>query len=400
MKKFTIRKLIGQIHLCLGLSSGLLVFIISITGCIYVFEAEIRSLYEYPYTYVKAENHAVLPVSKLYTIGKSALKTEIKQAPKPEYQNITLYKNPQKAAYYYAYSEKQKIYHYVYINPYNGKVLKIKDLNYDFFTIIVQLHTSLLLPHAIGRQIVGASVLIFVISLISGLILWFPKSKKGIKQRFAIKWKAHWRRKNYDLHNVLGFYSFLLALIIALTGLVWSYTWVANGLDWLANGGQFSPVVKEPNSKLMIQKNKHLWDELFTQTQAKYPESQMMGIDFPSNDTTTLNLSFYPNETVYYNGIYLLFDQYSGKLIKEDSWRTQTNGQKIRNMNYDIHIGKILGLPGQILAFLASLIAASLPISGFLIWYGRKYKKSQNTDNQSVVKSLKRQIKPKVKTEV
>jgi uncharacterized iron-regulated membrane protein len=278
--------------------------------------------------------------------------------------------------------------------------LKIKGLHYDFFTIILQLHTSLLLAPEIGRQIVGASVLIFVVSLISGLILWFPKSKKGIKQRFAIKWTAHWRRKNYDLHNVLGFYSFLLALLIALTGLVWSYTWVANGVDWLANGGQFSPVPKEPISKLKMQKNENLIDELFTQNLAQYPDSEMMGVDFPSNDTTTLNLSFYPDETVYYNGIYLLFDQYSGKLIKEDSWRTQTKGQMIKNMNYDIHIGKILGLPGQILAFLASLIAASLPISGFLIWYGRKYKKSQTTDNQSVIKNLKRQIKPKTRTEV
>jgi CHAT domain-containing protein len=66
MKKITTRKLIGQVHLYLGLSSGLLVFIISITGCIYVFEAEIRSLYEYSYTYVKAENRAILPVSQLY----------------------------------------------------------------------------------------------------------------------------------------------------------------------------------------------------------------------------------------------------------------------------------------------------------------------------------------------
>jgi uncharacterized iron-regulated membrane protein len=43
-------------------------------------------------------------------------------------------------------------------------------------------------------------------------------------------------------------------------------------------------------------------------------------------------------------------------------------------MYYDIHIGKILGLPGQLLAFFACLVIASLPITGFLIWYGRKKK--------------------------
>jgi uncharacterized iron-regulated membrane protein len=49
--------------------------------------------------------------------------------------------------------------------------------------------------------------------------------------------------------------------------------------------------------------------------------------------------------------------------------------QKLRKMNYDIHIGTILGFPGKVLAFLASLIGASLPITGFLVWYGRKFSK-------------------------
>ena len=43
-------------------------------------------------------------------------------------------------------------------------------------------------------------------------------------------------------------------------------------------------------------------------------------------------------------------------------------------MNYDIHVGAVLGLPGKILAFFASLIAASLPVTGFVIWWGRRKK--------------------------
>jgi uncharacterized iron-regulated membrane protein len=43
-------------------------------------------------------------------------------------------------------------------------------------------------------------------------------------------------------------------------------------------------------------------------------------------------------------------------------------------MNYDIHVGAILGLSGKVLAFFASLIAASLPVTGFLLWRGRKKK--------------------------
>jgi uncharacterized iron-regulated membrane protein len=48
-------------------------------------------------------------------------------------------------------------------------------------------------------------------------------------------------------------------------------------------------------------------------------------------------------------------------------------------MNYDIHVGAVLGLPGKIIAFCASLIAASLPITGFYIWWGRRKKKKAET---------------------
>ncbi|GAA6771796.1 PepSY domain-containing protein [Flavobacterium sp. CGRL2] len=47
-------------------------------------------------------------------------------------------------------------------------------------------------------------------------------------------------------------------------------------------------------------------------------------------------------------------------------------------MNYGIHTGQILDLPGKIIAFIASLFAAALPVTGFIIWYGRKYKRKRS----------------------
>jgi len=58
------------------------------------------------------------------------------------------------------------------------------------------------------------------------------------------------------------------------------------------------------------------------------------------------------------------------------SFRDATIANKFNRMNYDIHVGAILGLPGKILAFFASLIAASLPVTGFYIWWGRRRKAS------------------------
>ena len=74
------------------------------------------------------------------------------------------------------------------------------------------------------------------------------------------------------------------------------------------------------------------------------------------------------------------YDQYTGKLLQKKTFSDKNNGEKLRSLNYAIHSGAILGLPGKILAFFASLICASLPVTGFYIWWGRKYKKKKNKE--------------------
>jgi uncharacterized iron-regulated membrane protein len=102
----------------------------------------------------------------------------------------------------------------------------------------------------------------------------------------------------------------------------------------------------------------------------------------------------FPNKGQFYNTIGYTFDQHSMKeFMRKDYYSIPfaeaSFAQKLRKMNYDIHIGTILGFPGKVLAFLASLIGASLPITGFLIWYGRKFKKKNPKYNG---KSLMRSV--------
>jgi uncharacterized iron-regulated membrane protein len=66
--------------------------------------------------------------------------------------------------------------------------------------------------------------------LISGIILWWPKNKGAAKQRFSVKWNAQWRRKNYDFHNVLGFYASWVVVVLVITGLVWGFQWFSKGV--------------------------------------------------------------------------------------------------------------------------------------------------------------------------
>ena len=85
--------------------------------------------------------------------------------------------------------------------------------------------------------------------------------------------------------------------------------------------------------------------------------------------------------STYWKTDYRYFDQYTLQEIPvthlDGRYKDATIADKIVRMNYDIHTGQVLGLPGKILAFFASLIAASLPITGFYIWWGRKKKKKR-----------------------
>ena len=109
----------------------------------------------------------------------------------------------------------------VYMNPYTGEILKVKSASRgespDFFRFMLNGHRALWLPYTIGRPIVGVAVLIFVVLLLSGLVLWWPvKWIKSIRDKsFKIKWDASFKRVNYDMHNVFGFYSMIFLLFIS-----------------------------------------------------------------------------------------------------------------------------------------------------------------------------------------
>ena len=366
----TFKKLIRNIHLWLGLSSGLVVLILGITGCILAFELEIRSLTE-SFRNVKVENKAVLPPSELKAIAEKHLTS--KKALGIEYPG------KDKAAIAAYYDEKE--YELLFMNPYSGEVLKHKNMNKDFFRIVLDGHYYLWLPNDIGQPIAASATLIFLVMMISGLILWWPKNKAAKKQRFTIKWSARWRRKNYDLHNVLGFYMTWIAIFLAITGLVFGFQWFAKSLYWITSGGETMvehthPLSDTTKTVSFANMADHLWQE----HRIGLKENESIAVYFASIPTDPVEIAVNHNPGTYYNSDYYHYDQYTGKELPATGsyagkFEDAPLADKIVRMNYDMHVGAILGLPGKILAFFASLIAASLPVTGFYIWLGRKKKR-------------------------
>jgi uncharacterized iron-regulated membrane protein len=68
------------------------------------------------------------------------------------------------------------------------------------------------------------------------------------------------------------------------------------------------------------------------------------------------------------------FDKYSGKLLNFLPYEKKSPGMKLNNMNYDIHRGQLAGFLGKIVAFLSSLVSATLPVTGLILYLGKKKK--------------------------
>jgi uncharacterized iron-regulated membrane protein len=378
-----LKKSIGKIHLWLGLSSGLLVFVIAITGCIYAFQEEIQNLTQ-PYRFVEHQNQPVLPPSELKAIAENELPGKKIHA--------VLYAKPGKAAQVIFYNIDPEYYYLVYLNPFSGEVLKVKDAQAGFFPFILDGHFYLWLPAEIGQPIVATASLVFLVMLISGLFLWWPRNKKATKQRFSIRWNARWRRKNYDLHNVLGFYATWIAIILAATGLVWGFEWFAQGYYKLA-GGQKSLLYVEPksDSTLVYESDVPAIDRLFALMRSENPTAEVLEVHIPETASSAIEISINPDDETYWQADYRYFDQYTLKELSVDHiYGKSANASVADNlmrMNYDIHTGAVIGLSGKTLAFFASLIVASLPVTGFYIWWGRKQKDKQKKLEKSALTS-------------
>lgn len=362
----TFKKINAWFHLWFGLLSGIGVVILGITGCILVFEREIKSLSS---PWLHAENTTeggILAPSVLY-------KSVAKSFPGREIESVW-YHGENKTAHFRIH-EMDSV---VYVNPYTAEVVAAAHED-DIFQFFKDGHYYFWFPQEIGHQLTGWTTLIFFLITISGVILWWPKkwNKKGKEQAFTIKWKAKFKRINYDLHNVLGFYSLLLALLIGATALMMSFAWFHNGVNWLAGGGPRAPRMEALSDTTNIVKVNFFrqidkaWRKGVYELAEHNPQEIILHFPEKASDAIYVCTDMYRGT---WRDVYL--DQYTLKELPASAKRLRDENlaQWINRSNYGLHVGDFAGIFTKIPYFLASLICASLPITGFYIWWGKKRK--------------------------
>ncbi len=374
-----VKKGIIWLHKWLGIISGIVVFILSITGCIYVFQDELK-LCVYPERYFIAEpsfNAEPLPVSELLKIASHALdeKEKISRLDLfPARDRTWIFRASQTDDNAFGHWNYQTYYKRVFINPYSGKVQQVENTKYEFFQMVLQMHLNLLLGKKVGHPVVGISTIIFTILLLSGIILWWPKKwkKKSIKRGVTLYFQAKRKRLIYDLHNVLGFYGLLVALIIGITGLAFAYPKFKEFYINAINVFEYRAPDKFAGD--IPQVKFHNLDGALTYTLQKHPTADMMSLRFKGDgQKQDIQVRLQKDKTSDF--LWYYFDLKNGQIEDVKTDETNPLGGRVAAMNYDLHVGNIWGLPTKILYFFISLICASLPITGYLMWLTKAKKK-------------------------
>ncbi|MDT3403073.1 PepSY-associated TM helix domain-containing protein [Mucilaginibacter terrae] len=371
------------LHLWVGLVTGMVVVIVGTTGCILVFEDELFDYFHRDIIEV-TETGPARPVSELLAtvqkhVGKKGI-TDVRMNEADQSYVFTARElNKVKDMNLSCFSQF-KYYDNIYVNQYTGKVTGTIDITSDFFYITEQLHRQLLLVKPVGSVVVGSCILLFLLMMITGFILWLPKNYKQFKQNISVKWKAKFKRINYDLHNSFGFYVLPIAILIAITGLVWSFKWWEAGIySMLGEKEPIKLVRKAPHLTTADTTDNHInmiVADLESQLKGDY---RLIGLSLPSAESKVMMAFVYGKQRVdnWRNMSYYFYDGRTGKMIDKMRHGEKPLGLKWRNSNKDIHTGRIFGPVTQILAFLASFICASLPVTGFLIWWGKRNKKNK-----------------------
>jgi uncharacterized iron-regulated membrane protein len=365
-------KLNHWLHLWLGLSSGIIVFIVAFSGVLFIFCDDIIDGLAYDSLYVSEVKEKKLTPEEI-------LKSFKRQFPDRKAIYYINYRDPERTIKL-ASSAKDRDLQFSWIDPYTGIVLD-SGKAYDFFYIVAHVHSGEMPFGKTGNLIVEISVWIFLIELITGLILWWPKkwNRSTRKQSFTIKTNASFKRLNYDLHNVPGFYNLLPALLITITGLI-----IVNKPLGAAAHKIFGGTPKS-YSKLLDIKPEYdntktyaplspILEKLF----AKDKTIEQVKLSVASKDSITTIFAVAAEDIGLKgveNGKTYAINRYTGQEIEIPV--KVMNGIEIDDWTMNLHIGFWAGWLGKTLTLFVGLICTALPITGFIIWYGRNNKKKK-----------------------
>ena len=412
------RKVFKKLHLWLSVPFGLIITITCLTGAILVFESDIMEVTRRDMYQVKEVGAHALPMDSIVKSATLYLPDSV------QITGVTISGNPKRA---YQFSVSQPRRASLYVDQYTGEVQGM-NIRSPFFLFIFKLHRWLLdsmKPDGgifWGKMIVGISTLCFVFILISGLIIWIPKTMKVLKNRLSVTASKGIRRFWYDMHVSVGFYALLMLLALSLTGLTWSFQWYRAGFYKVFGAEITAPAPPAQNNNEpqkastersgegsegekkrersveanasssaaeMSGRNRSertgistyaAWDRVQRELEQTNPGFSKISI---SKNKANVSYSGWGNQRASDS---YEFNPRNGEIKEYKAYKDNEKGSKLRGWIYTVHVGSWGSWFSKILTCLASLIGASLPITGYYLWIKRLYGKKRRETERSISK--------------
>lgn len=355
-----LRSAILKVHLWLGLTAGAVISLLCLTGILLSFETEItRALHPERFTTAGGATPAALNV---------IVDSVHAASPEGSIGSITMYQDLTRPWSVNLGRDGQTL-----VDGASGHVIASRVRRPVFFQKAMEMHRWLLADD-LGGQITGAATVLFVVILLAGIVLWWPKTKGAFKARinpFAVFSKhGGGRRKLHDLHVSLGIWCWPILLMVALTGLPEAYDWAGKALYTFTGSSRPLPPPTSTSDSTLPALGMAEVGSLAWQT---FPDARAVSVRLPMRPTGALVISGVPMDASSdRHADQAYFDRVSGTLLRMDRYAELPTGAQARRMVEPWHTGAAWGMTGKILIFLAVLLGASFPLTGFLMYRAGK----------------------------
>ncbi|WP_191562509.1 PepSY-associated TM helix domain-containing protein [Metabacillus idriensis] len=385
--KTSIYQAVWRWHFYAGLIFAPFLIILAFSGGVYLFKPQIEN-YLYKDMYFVQEDGSS-------TLSPSAQAEKVKEIyPDGSVTSIKFYDDPQRTTEIGLLKKDQM--NSVFVNPYNGDIqgsLKAED---KFTENFVKLHSELLVGGTIANRLVELAACWAVILLITGLYIWFPRTKASIwgtlLPRFRNKGRTFWR----DMHAVPAFWFSVAILILIATGLPWSGVMgeQINRLATATNTGTppFAYVWDEKPESLI--RTQDVAPEVPWATEnlpvpasssAKYVSISLEDVQYIAENEQVkkpYTISFPQDEKGVYtisaahanpsSDATLHIDQYSGSVLSDVRFHDYGIMAKGISLGIALHEGSLFGLANQMIGLIVCLGLIGLVLSSFIMWRKRK----------------------------
>ncbi|MEH2007060.1 PepSY-associated TM helix domain-containing protein [Nostoc sp.] len=359
MNRKKLRSIVFYLHRYIGFFIGLLLIVVGLTGSLLVFEQDFdHFMISQQYGHITPQPVQLSPESVVNTI-------EAKYPARGDFHLFRIYLPDTPSSPYVGQLSSTDVQRKeVFINPYTGKIIGERITDKTLIGLMLNLHYSLMAGE-IGTAIVGIAAFLMCILTITGLVLW-PGWRKLIAG-FKIKFDAHPKRVNFDVHKVAGIITVVFLFFTGFTGFCWNFYDLTNPIIYAVT---FTQKPSEPVSKPIPSKSPLGLTEQLKIADAALPGAVTKSIYFPSKPEEALQIRMkLPQENEEYGNSNVYLDQYSGNVLRVDSALKMPLGDRLLNFFIPLHYGTFGGLPTRILYVFVGLAPLLLFVSGFLMWW-------------------------------